>query len=104
LFTVDTVLLKQLYVLFFVELAHRRVWITGVTAHPHAAWVTQQARNVTGDLADADFTANFLVRGEVGGWLGVGCVPQTPSAGPKVSRSSGLGSLGSASRPLSIRT
>jgi transposase InsO family protein len=62
LFTVDTVLLKQLYVLFFVELARRRVWITGVTAHPHAAWVTQQARNVTGDLADADFTANFLVR------------------------------------------
>ena len=61
-FTVDTVLLKQLYVLFFVELARRRVWITGVTAHPHAAWVTQQARNVTGDLADADLTANFLVR------------------------------------------
>ena len=33
-----------------------------MTAHPHAAWVTEQARNVTGDLADADFTANFLVR------------------------------------------
>jgi transposase InsO family protein len=25
-------------------------------------WVTQQARNVTGDLADADITARFLVR------------------------------------------
>jgi transposase InsO family protein len=61
-FHVDTVLFKRLYVLFFVELGRRRIWITGVTAHPHAAWVTQQVRNVTGDLADADITAKFLVR------------------------------------------
>ncbi|MGP0109546.1 MAG: integrase core domain-containing protein [Acidimicrobiales bacterium] len=33
-----------------------------MTAHPNAAWVTQQARNSTGDLADADTTAKFLVR------------------------------------------
>jgi putative transposase len=33
-----------------------------VTAHPNAAWVSQQARNITGDLADADTTAKFLVR------------------------------------------
>jgi hypothetical protein len=55
-------------------------------------------------LEDERRAVKFLIRGEVGGWLGVGCVPQAPSAGPKVSRSSGLGSLGSASRPLSIRT
>jgi hypothetical protein len=61
-FHVDTVLLKRLYVLFFIELGRRRVWITGVTAHPNAAWVTQQARNVTGDLADADIAVKFLVR------------------------------------------
>jgi transposase InsO family protein len=61
-FHVDTVGLKRLYVLFFIELGRRRIWITGVTAHPHAAWVTQQARNVTGDLDDADITAKFLVR------------------------------------------
>jgi hypothetical protein len=29
---------------------------------PNAAWVTQQARNVTGDLADADIAAKLLVR------------------------------------------
>jgi transposase InsO family protein len=61
-FHVDTVLFKRLYVLLFIELGHRRVWITGVTAHPNAAWVTQQARNVTGDLADAGAAAKFLVR------------------------------------------
>jgi putative transposase len=51
-FHVDTVLVKSLSLLFFIELGRRRIWITGVTAHPHAAWVTQQARNVNGDLAD----------------------------------------------------
>ena len=61
-FHVDTVLLKRLYVLFFIELGRRRVWITGVTAHPNAAWVIQQARNITGDLTDADIAAKFLVR------------------------------------------
>jgi transposase InsO family protein len=61
-FHVDTVLLKRLYVLFFIELGRRRVWITGVTAHPNAAWVIQQARNITGELTDADIAAKFLVR------------------------------------------
>jgi putative transposase len=61
-FHVDTVALKRLYVLIFIELGRRRVRITGVTAHPNAARVTQQARYVTGDLADADMTAKFLVR------------------------------------------
>jgi hypothetical protein len=61
-FHVDTVLFKRLYVLFFIELGHRRVWMTGVTSHPNAGWVTQQARNITGDLADAEITAKFLVR------------------------------------------
>jgi transposase InsO family protein len=61
-FHVDTVLLKRLYVLFFIELGRRRIWITEVTDHPSSLWVTQQARNVTGDLADADITARFWVR------------------------------------------
>jgi putative transposase len=33
-FTVGTLFLKTLYVLFFIELGTRRVWLAGVSAHP----------------------------------------------------------------------
>src|SRR5664280_1986953 len=39
-FTVETISLKTLYVLFFIELSTRRVHPAGVTAHPDSAWVT----------------------------------------------------------------
>ena len=61
-FTVDTLTLTRLYVLFFIELGRRRVWITGATAHPHAAWVTQQARNVAGDIVGEEIDVKFLLR------------------------------------------
>jgi transposase InsO family protein len=48
--------------LFFIELGRRRIWIAGVTAHPKASWVTQQARNLAADLADAGIHLKFLVR------------------------------------------
>jgi putative transposase len=61
-FTVDTVLLKRLYVLFFVELDTRRVYMMGITAHPTGAWAVQQARNLSLVLADRDHPIKFLIR------------------------------------------
>jgi putative transposase len=51
-FTVETVLLRRYYVLFFIAHATRRVWFAGCTANPTGAWVTQQARNRGLDVAD----------------------------------------------------
>ena len=61
-FTVDTVLLRRLYVLFFIELDTRRVYLTGVTAHPTGAWVLQQARNLSYELAERARPVKFLIR------------------------------------------
>jgi putative transposase len=46
-FTVETIMLRTVYVLFAVHLGSRRVHVLGVTGTPDSAWVTQQARNLT---------------------------------------------------------
>ena len=59
-FTVDTVLLKRLSVLIFIELHSRRVYLAGVTASPNGAWVAQQARNLIG-FSDRPAPVRFLL-------------------------------------------
>jgi putative transposase len=61
-FSVDTVLLRRLYVLFFIHHDIRLVRIAGVTAKPATDWVTQHARNISMALADQVAAVKFLVR------------------------------------------
>jgi len=61
-FTVDTVWLQRLSVLFFIELGSRRVHVAGCTAYPDGAWVTQQARQVAWTFVDREKPVRFLIR------------------------------------------
>ena len=59
-FTVETILLRRFYVLFFIAHANRRVWFAGCTGNPTGEWVTQQARNFGLDFSDRG--VRFLIR------------------------------------------
>jgi putative transposase len=61
-FTVETLWLQRLYVLFFIELGSRRVHLAGCRAHPTAPWVIQRARQVTWTWADRFERLRFLIR------------------------------------------
>jgi putative transposase len=50
------------YVLFFIDLNRRMVYLAGVTAHPAGPWVTQQARDLVAVLEDRGRPFRFLVR------------------------------------------
>ena len=58
----ETIWLKRLYVLFFIELGSRCVHVAGCTANPSNQWVTQQARQLTWTLAESPESFRFLIR------------------------------------------
>jgi putative transposase len=60
-FTVETLGITTLYVLFFIEHATRRVYLAGCTKHPHEAWVVQQARQTTWALEDRPLPIRYLI-------------------------------------------
>jgi hypothetical protein len=61
-FAVDTISLRRIYVLFFIELSTRRVHFAGLTENPDGAWTAQQARNFVFSLPERERPLEFLVR------------------------------------------
>jgi putative transposase len=59
--TVDTVLLRRLYVLVFICIGSRRIDYLACTSNPDGAWMMQQARNVLIELDDRGQRPRFLI-------------------------------------------
>jgi hypothetical protein len=63
-FTAEVLTLRGLvtyYVLFFIHLESRRVYIAGITVHPNEPWMKQIARNVTMDDCGALRDCRYLL-------------------------------------------
>ncbi|HEY8503744.1 MAG TPA: integrase core domain-containing protein [Gemmataceae bacterium] len=54
--------LVDVFVLFFIHIGTRRVFVSGMTAHPDRAWVAQQARNVAMHFGEQPVRPRYLLR------------------------------------------
>src|SRR5213083_1697958 len=59
-FSVETLWLGRLYVLFFLELGSRQVHVAGCTANPDGRWTSQQDRQFVWSLSERVTPARFL--------------------------------------------
>ncbi len=66
--TVDTVLLRTLYVLVFIEIHSRRILYANCSFRPNSAWVTQQARNLTWELSRLEVPVELAIHDRDGPW------------------------------------
>jgi len=82
--TVDTVLMRRFYVLFFLDVTSREVFLGGITTNPTAAWTTQAARNLFIRHAGRLQWCRALVRDGAGqfrgGFDGLRCVVRSGTA------------------------
>lgn len=72
-FSVETIALRRIYVLFFIELSTRRVHLAGMTENPNGPWVAQQARNLAWVLSERQRPLRFLLRDLDRDVLGIRC-------------------------------
>jgi transposase InsO family protein len=68
--TVDSVLMRRFYLLFFIDLTSREVFLGGITTNPTAAWTAQAARNLFLRHADHLHGCRALVRDGAGQFRG----------------------------------
>lgn len=54
--------LVDVFVLFFIHVGSRRVYLGGISAHPDGAWMKQQARNVAMHFAEQAIKPTLLLR------------------------------------------
>jgi hypothetical protein len=77
-FTVETLWLGRLYVLFFLELNSRRVHVAGCTANPDGRWTAQQARQFAWSLPEraipAPWGAQIRSRRSIARFAGRSCL------------------------------
>lgn len=50
------------FVLFFLHVATRKVYLAGVSTHPNNQWVVEQAKGFTAHLAETNQQATLLIR------------------------------------------
>jgi putative transposase len=60
-FTIETLALRRIYVLFFISLATRRLEFIAFTTNPDGFWVTQQARNLAMQLGEHEPQFRLLI-------------------------------------------
>ena len=61
-FTIETIFLRTIYVLIFIEIGTRRVHLAGITSNPDGQWVAQQARQLVWQFEETEASFRCLIR------------------------------------------